>query len=66
MSESVPESVAQRETEIGGIRFVMHILDDGRRVIDSAGMHEMIRQMESGKFKKSDAIKAIAWVKGDA
>lgn len=66
MADALPASVAVRTLDLGPVTLTMHILDDGRRVIQQDGMLAFMGAMEAGKLKSKDAIRAMAWIKGDA
>lgn len=66
MPDDLPKSVETREATFGGITVRLHFLSDGQRVIEQAGMDAIMRAMQAGTFPVKEALRAIAWVKGDA
>jgi hypothetical protein len=62
----LPSSVADREITIAGITFRQHVLDDGRRVIEKAGMDKLIKRMQARTISGEDAARIATWAKGDA
>lgn len=62
----MPRSVDTRTLRLGDITLTIHVLDDGRRVVQSDGMNAFIAAQESGQLNSDDAMRVIAWMKGDA
>ena len=54
-AHGMPTSVHQAEFTIAGVILKVHNLDDGRRVIESEGMHQLIAALGAGLLSEDDA-----------
>lgn len=61
----IPQSVEVREAVFGGITLRLHFTDDGRRIIEAAGMQAVMKAMQAGTFPVNEALRAMQWAKGD-
>lgn len=61
--EKIPASVACSEMTIGTVTLRVHVLDDGRRIVEQAGMDEVLEAMAAGSLDPADALRLAAWLK---
>jgi len=59
MSEPIPKSVLRSEFRVAGVDIVVHLLNDGRRIIESASMHALLAKMEDGSLSAKDAQQIV-------
>lgn len=61
---SAPKSVTTSELRLSGVTLVAHVLDDGRRIIEAAGMNKFFSLMLSGELLDGEAAKAAEFIAG--
>lgn len=54
MNENVPKSILQSELKIGNFVCTVHVLDDGRRVIEQADILKFIEILNIGDWKGTE------------
>ena len=59
-STTLPQSIAQSTLHILGVDLVVHVLDNGQRIIEADGMHALFAAMETGATIDPDAAHRLA------
>jgi len=60
-----PASVWHGEMSLFGVKLHLHVLDDGRRIVEAADMAALLEAMEHGGPVDEDEIAAFArWQRG--
>jgi hypothetical protein len=57
---NVPESTHSSTLNIMGVELVVHVLDDGRRIIEAEGLHQLIEAMSDGVELSEDEAAELA------
>lgn len=58
--EAIPQSITTSELVVMGVKLVVHVLDNGKRIIESDGMHALFDAMASGASMTKDEALSLA------
>jgi hypothetical protein len=64
---SLPKSVYKSELNVCGVTLRVHVLDDGRRVIDAADIDALFQAwaFEGARWDEDDLERLCRWAMGD-
>lgn len=62
MADELPKAVYSSTLNIMGVELVVHVLDNGQRVIESAGVEALFEAMASGAPMSDDEAMKLAKV----
>lgn len=53
-AEKIPQSISESEIEVCGLKIKVHVLDDGRRIIESQDMEGIMHVLRGWLRNKKD------------
>lgn len=62
---SLPKSTHMASIEIAGVNLVLHVLDDGTRIIEQEGMDRLMALMLEGELTPLNMIDMARFVRGE-
>lgn len=61
---ALPASIASETLTVMGVALVVHVLEDGQRIIETDGFHALIEAMAAGPMTAADADTLTRAIKG--
>ncbi len=55
MSDELPKSLHSSPLRILGVELVVHVLDNGQRIIEAGGLADLFKAMEAEPMTEADA-----------